>query len=277
MGAFYGLLAAFGYGVSDFVATGATRRIGVIRAAAAAQVFGFIAIALVILFRGEGPRGSAAEWIMVAVSAIASFAGVLFLYRSFAIGTLALVSPIASGFAAVTAVLALADGERPPSLAVVGTTILVIGVAVVSRTRSQDAATLAGVPEAIGAAFGFGIGFWLLGKATPETGPYWPVLITRAIQFPLTFAMLRWRSERFPTIDRSTLPVFLTIGTLDSGALLAFNLGVDSAYTTTTTALTSLYSVVTVFLAWTLLRERLSISQWAGVAVVLGGVFLVSL
>jgi hypothetical protein len=43
-------------------------------------------------------------------------AGTLLLYRSFAIGTLALVSPIASAFAVVSALLALLAGERPALL-----------------------------------------------------------------------------------------------------------------------------------------------------------------
>ena len=41
--------------------------------------------------------------------------------------------------------------------------------------------------------------------------------------------------------------------------------------------MTSLFSAVTVLMAWVILRERLSRAQWAGVAVILFGVLLVSL
>jgi drug/metabolite transporter (DMT)-like permease len=52
---------------------------------------------------------------------------------------------------------------------------------------------------------------------------------------------------------------------------------VDRGYTSTTAALTSLYSAITIMLAWTFLHERLRPANWAGVAVVLSGVFFVSL
>jgi drug/metabolite transporter (DMT)-like permease len=73
-----------------------------------------------------------------------------------------------------------------------------------------------------------------------------------------------------------TTPLLLVAAMLDSGALLSFNLGIGQAYTTITTALTSLYSAVTVLLAWMFLHERLTSGQWAGVGVILTGVFLVS-
>jgi uncharacterized membrane protein len=43
------------------------------------------------------------------------------------------------------------------------------------------------------------------------------------------------------------------------------------------TALASIFSAVTVLLAWVFLRERLHVVQWAGVAGLLIGVLLVSL
>ena len=64
---------------------------------------------------------------------------------------------------------------------------------------------------------------------------------------------------------------------LDTLAFVAFNLGIGSAYTSIVTALASLFSAVTVLLAWAILRERLAPAQWAGVAVILAGVLLVSL
>jgi len=76
---------------------------------------------------------------------------------------------------------------------------------------------------------------------------------------------------------RIAIPFLIAAAVLDTSATLAFNLGVDSGYTTTTTALTALYSAVTILLAWMILRERLARMQWAGVGVVMAGVFLVSL
>jgi drug/metabolite transporter (DMT)-like permease len=279
MSILYGLSAAFFFGVADFFATKSARRVGVLRTLLAVQLFGLVAMTAVILVKRESPSGSSAAWIEMTLISVVSFVGVLFLYRAFAIGTLSLVSPIASGFAVVTAGLALASGERPPGLALVGALLLIAGVTVVTRSGSQGGATIAGVPDAIGATVCFGVYFWALGELTPELGVYWPVIVTRIVELVLALGlMLVQPPPSIPTTElKGALPYFFAAAVLDTAALLAFNLGVDSAYTTTTTALTSLYSAVTVLLAWSLLRERLARAQWAGVGVVLAGVFLVSL
>jgi drug/metabolite transporter (DMT)-like permease len=278
MSVLYGLSAAAFFGTADFFATKSARRVGVIRTLLAVQIVGLVAMIAVVLIKGELPKGSASAWLEMALIAVVSFGGVLLLYRAFAIGTLSLVSPIASGFAVVTAGLALAAGERPPGLAVAGALLLMAGVIVVTRSGDAGAASIAGVPEAIGATVGFGIYFWALGELTPELGVYWPVIVTRFVELILAVALI-WLRPPSPIPNsalRSALPLFLAAAGLDTAALIAFNLGVDSAYTTTTTALTSLYSAVTVLLAWGLLRERLARMQWAGVGVVMAGVFLVS-
>lgn len=71
-------------------------------------------------------------------------------------------------------------------------------------------------------------------------------------------------------------PLLLVAAVLDSGALLSFNLGIGQTYTTITTALTSLYSAITVLLAQMFLHEQLTTGQWVGVGVILTGVLLVS-
>ena len=62
----------------------------------------------------------------------------------------------------------------------------------------------------------------------------------------------------------------------DTMAWLAYIAGTESSYATIVTALASLFSVVTVLLAWRFLRERLAVHQWAGVAAILCGILLVS-
>jgi uncharacterized membrane protein len=110
MSVLYGLSAAAFFGTADFFATKSARRVGVIRTLLAVQIFGLLAMIAVVLIKGESPQGSASAWLEMALISVVSFGGVLLLYRAFAIGTLSLVSPIASGFAVVTAGLALASG-----------------------------------------------------------------------------------------------------------------------------------------------------------------------
>lgn len=273
----YGLIAALGYGTADVVATASARRSGVMPTLLAIQVAGSVAVGVALMLDGTSPTGPAWAWLLAVALASLNFAGMLLLYRAFAIGTLSLVSPIASGFAVVTAGLAFLSGERPPQLALVGTAALITGVALVSGVTSTAGATRAGVPEAIGAALSLGAFYWGLGVIIPEMGVLWPVLVSRVVQAFIALGVL-WARPTMPGVPaRPSLQLCVVAGILDTVALVAFNVGVESAFTTTTTAITSLYSVVTVFLAWVLFRERLAPGQWGGVVAVIAGIFIVSI
>jgi len=60
-------------------------------------------------------------------------------------------------------------------------------------------------------------------------------------------------------------------------AWMGWTLGLRTEYATVVTALASLFSVVTILLAWALLRERLAPGQWAGIIIILLGILLVGL
>lgn len=279
MGIIFGMIAAFGFGASDFLVTQVTRRVGVLKAMLVIQLFGVLIIGTILAVTQQFPPLQWSIWGLMVVISIINFVATMLLYRSFAIGTLSIVSPIASGFAVVTAVLSLMfNRENLPTLTLVGTPLLIVGVIVVSRVPGTSGApSFAGIPEALGAAIGFGIYFWAINRITPTLGVFWPVLVVRLVQLigVLIVLGIRGRSENKWTWR--VAPLLLMAAVLDSSALLAFNLGVGQTYATITTALTSLYSAVAVLLAWLFMRERLSRGQWIGVGVVLVGVLLVSM
>jgi drug/metabolite transporter (DMT)-like permease len=66
------------------------------------------------------------------------------------------------------------------------------------------------------------------------------------------------------------------VALLDTAANIAYNLGIAGSLTAVVSVTSSLFSVVTVLLAWVLLRERLVRWQWAGVAAILVGIALLS-
>jgi drug/metabolite transporter (DMT)-like permease len=117
MGILFGLTAAICWGVADFVVTRIARELGVAQAFFYVQVIGLGLIGLLLLASPAMPAPTAGMWLLVLGIGLFNLAGTLLLYRAFAIGTLALVSPIASAFGVVSALLALLAGERPAMLA----------------------------------------------------------------------------------------------------------------------------------------------------------------
>jgi drug/metabolite transporter (DMT)-like permease len=301
MGILFGLTAAICWGVADFAVTRIARDLGVAQAFFYVQVIGMGLVGLLLVASPAIPAPSAGIWLLVVGIGLFNLAGTLLLYRSFAIGTLALVSPIASPFAVVCALLALLAGERPALLALLGALLLVGGVVIVSRSQHEevngersttdDERTFvvgrssfvvgrrlpAGVPEAIGVALCFGISFWALDLVTPALGILWPVLVLRIVEAVAVVLFMFGKRTPPARLSRGMAGMVLAGAALDTLAFVAFNLGIASAYTSIVTALASLFSAVTVLLAWAILRERLAPAQWAGVAIILAGVLLVSL
>ena len=114
MGLFFGLLAAICFGLADFVVTQATRRVGVLQALFAIQLFGVLIVGGVLALAGQSPPRSLTAWVFIVGISVVNFVGTLLLYRAFAIGTLSLVSPIASGFAVVTAMETWREQGKAP-------------------------------------------------------------------------------------------------------------------------------------------------------------------
>lgn len=282
IGVIYGLLAACCWGASDFLGTLVVRRIGVLQTLFYMQLLSILVLGAFLLIFSTVPVVAADIWALaVGISFINTIGGML-LYRSFAIGTLAIVAPVASSFAVFTMVLALLfSGERPALLALGGALLVVFGVILVSIPSSDSQATgrivLAGVPEALGVVVCFGIYFWSIEFVTPLTGVFWPVLLVSITD--LLAVLVLFFSWSMPPVSVPR-PLWLPVigaALFSSMAFIAFNLGVTFADTAIVTPLSSLASGVTVLLAWLVLRDRLTLWQWGGVVIIIIGVLLVSL
>ena len=283
MGVMFGILAAVLWGVGDFLITHLTRRVGTTRALVAIQALSLLAWIGLLLSQPARSAGTPALWLIVAGTAVCHVLGLVFVYRAFEIGTLSLVSPISSGFAVITAVLAMLSGEHAPAPAIAGAALLVAGVVLATRAPgSGQALTLRGVPEALLSALAFGAMFWLFYfYVQPNLGYALPLIALKtlaAVSSMMALASRRSEATRIARIAIRPNIVLLALGAAaaDTLAWLTYIWGTHTTYATVVTALASLFSVVTVLLAWGLLRERLARHQWAGVAVVLLGILLVS-
>ncbi|WP_322490385.1 DMT family transporter [Chloroflexus sp.] len=238
---------------------------------------GIVAIRLVLLGRGDPLPPWGPDWLAAVAVNLLNVTGTLLLYRAFTIGTLAIVSPISASFAAVTAALALLDGETLGMITLAGTGFVIGGVAVVSRGTGTTPTNLRGVPEAIGVAISFGLFFWLIGDVTATFGIAWPVLIGRVVTVSAAAIILAVSRSALPRLTAAHGKLIIAASALDTIAFLSFNTGIATAYVSVVTALASIFSAVTVMLAWLVLREQLARSQWLGVTGILVGVLLVSL
>ena len=285
MGIIYGLTAAICWGIGDFLITQVARQIGVIQTLFYGQFLGLLAIVVLVIIQSHTPHSHTSAWALAVGIALINFIGTILLYRAFEIGTLAVVAPIEAGFGVVSALLALLSGERPVAIVLIGALVLIGGVVIVSRTQHGDVLTnyqqtklrLAGIPESIGVALCFGVSFWAINFVTPSLGVLWPIVMNRGVAFAGALLLLSRRGASPIALPRPTLLFAVGAAVVDTLAFVTFNLGINTTYISVVAALGSLFSAVTVLLAWFFLHERLSPGQWVGVGAILMGVLLVSM
>lgn len=317
MGVILGLTGAVCWGMADFAARFASRRVGAYRTLFFMQFFGFIALSVYLKFAGGFSHVAPGwqPWALTAVAGLLNVTASLSLYYSFEIGVMSIVGPVSSSYPALTVALSIASGERINVLRGIGIAVTLTGVILaamsfapkptnsaeapnppdkVNPADSADSAGAAdpakaanpsttsrlsrGVGWAVLAAVGFGFMFWFLGfHVIPLVGDAVSVWAMR-----LT-ALVSLAIFALPTRQSLRLPhgriwwQLAAVGVMDTAAYVANNAGLHIGPVSVVSVLASLYGAVTVLLAWIFLRERLERTQWLGIALIFAGIVCVSI
>jgi uncharacterized membrane protein len=262
MGILLALAAAVLYGSSDFGGGLASRHLGPLRVSivgtATATVLAWATLAVV---GGPGPSLRAVAWGLV--SGLAGGAGTLVLYRGLARGQMSVVGPLSALGAAVVPVLAgLALGERPSLLAVGGVVVALPAIVLVAASGSVRGKLGSGLTDGLLAGLAFGILFIGLAQAGRNAG-LWPVASeqTGTLLITLVVAIKSRQPLRVP-VRAAGLP--LMAGATGMAATLAYFYATHFSMLAIAAVLVSLYPGVTVLLARTVLHERFTPAQRAG-------------
>lgn len=274
MGILWGGIAALGWGTADFIARGASVRLGAYRTLLYAQCVSGMCLAFITVWNPAVKDVTVGMLTLAALLGGLNTAGVLLLYRALAIGQIVIVAPVSSSFAAVTLALSLLMGDPIAPGKVAGLLLMVVGVLLASSPQSgaDGVVTVShytrGVPEALGAALTLGTMFWGLKYVVPSLGPWGPVLAARVMALILLPALARPLRQSIALPPHATWPSLVAIGLLDTGANVGYNVGLHSDAPGVVAVLGSLFSPITVLLAFVFLRERLARRQWVGVGVI---------
>ncbi len=297
MGILLGLTAAICWGAADFLARYATRIVGTYRTLFFMQSFGFVGLSLYLLLSNSWQHLlthiSWQTWLWTLIAILLNIVSSLALYRAFEVGVLTIVSPIAASYAALTVLLAVIAGEVISQVHGFGIATSLIGVVLAAtpiawRAEARAIASVlpkarafklgGGVSLAIFASVGYGIAFWLFGfHVTPALGGVTPVWLVRLVT-PCVLALFAPITHQSIRLPRGSVWWYLAgVGILDTTAFVAATLGYTLAQVSIVSVLASLFSAITVLLAWIFLRERLQWNQWLGVGIIFVGVVLVNI
>jgi uncharacterized membrane protein len=262
MGILLGLTAAILYGGSDFGGGLASRRFGFLRVSVAGSAAAVVlAWAVLLLAGGPGPSLRAVAWGLA--SGLAGGAGTLVLYRGLARGQMSVVGPLSALGAAVVPVIAgVALGERPSLLSVAGVLVALPAIVLVAASGSVRGKLGAGLIDGLAAGLAFGILFVGLAQAGRNAG-LWPVASEQTGMLLITLAVaVKSRQPLRIPVRALGLPVLA--GASGMAATLAYFYATHFSMLAIAAVLVSLYPGVTVLLARTVLHERFTPAQRAG-------------
>lgn len=271
-----GLAAGLSWGISDFLGGLKSRTLQLLAVVALSQGAALVLVAVLVLLRGEAPPPGE-QLAYGAIAGVSGLVGLLAFYRGLAIGVMAVVAPIAGTGAIVPVAAGLLSGERPSVLQGLGIAAAIAGVVMASRERPEEGRRVrvaAGVGLALVAAAGFGFFFVAL-DAGSEDDLFWALLASRAASVSCIAVAVAALRPSLRVGGRNAAPLLL-IGTLDVAANGLFAAAASEGLISVAAVLASLYPVVTVLLARSVLGERVEGTQRAGVVVALAGVVLIS-
>ena len=270
----FALGASLAWGVGDFFGPLVSRTVGVLPVLMWAQVGGVAAIAIAVSVRGDGPAG----WgVLFGVGA--AFGGMLGLfayYRGMVAGAMSVVAPVAGVSAVIPVIFGIATGDDPSVPQVAGVVVALAGVGLASLEHQQGRRRVAaGVGLALLAACGFGFYFpWM--HAAGKVDFWWASLVFRTTALLLVAAVVAGRRIDV-RLSRRNVAIACAVGIVDTVGNVCFAASSRHGLVSLTAVLASLYPVLTVLLAASLLRERVAPLQRAGIALTLTGVVLIGI
>ncbi len=261
----------------------ATRRVGVVLTSLGMQTVGLAAYAVTLGALGRWPT---LAWGQVPYALALSLIGIVSLaalYRAFAIGPIAVVSPVVASYAALTVVLIVIFlGESLTTGQAVAIGVTFVGVAVASTDIRELRETLGRPSEGVRIGFfatlGFAVWSAIFAIGVRETDGLALIVVQRSFSVALlaAFALARGISLR-PLAARPALALVATTGVLDTGANVLLALGIAAGYASFVMTGSGAYPLIPALLAILVLRERLAPNQYVGVAVLVAGLVALGL
>jgi len=282
----FGLIAALGWGLADFLGALASRRLGSLPAVIVGQALSAVVITVVLIGSGNGLTTLAGLWWLVVINGVVAMVAYAMHYRALELGPVSVVSPIGAAYAVVGVLLAIVVlGERPSTLALVGMGCTVVGTVLVSTDLRALRAGLRerppGLRWAIGSAIGFGVAGFTLGTISRDSGVWQVAMFASRWAMIVAFVpLVAARRRGFSVLRKAAavgIALALATGAADILGVASFSAGATAGYLSIVLAASAVFPLVAVALSHYALGERLVPNQYLGVAAVVGGLLLLGL
>jgi uncharacterized membrane protein len=273
-----GLSAALMWGTATVSSSRASRTVGATSTLAAVMLVGFLVVMPFAAAAGV-PRGLGwTDLALLGLAGTGNVVGLLLEYTGLRIGKVGVVAAIASTEGALTAVLAVAFGERVSTTIGVLLGVIALGV-VLASIAPDDAARVGERRVGVAALYGLGaaVAFAVSLYATAHVGRVvslpWVLVAARVVGVAVVGlpALLGGRLR----LERPIVPLVVLSGLCEIGGFAAFTVGSRHGIAVTA-VLASQFAALAAIAAYVLFHERLARVQLAGVATIVVGVAILA-
>lgn len=263
----FGLVAALCWGLHDICVRYVSQRGGILPALTSVLIIGTLILVPPAVVIGGWDMMTLRATALAAAAGVAFFLAYIGLYHAFEIGPVRLAAPIIGAYPVLSVGWAALSGQPAPWDQWLAVGAVIAGVAIVGLLTGAGESS--GNKRAVilwamlgGASFA---ATFALGQAAANAGAEMPVIfVTRLTAVLVALAlMLATGGLRWPV--RGALPLLGLMGVLDCVALGIVIAAAGMARPEFASVAASTFGMITVILAWAILRERMSGGQWLGV------------
>ena len=278
VGVLLGIMSLGSWGVSDYLARLYASQAGSNRTAFYVNVISLAPLLLVLAtqaYLGQFP--SHIDWPMVwklgtLLGAVIAAAWILY-YHGLEVGTVSIVAAVASGWFAVATILAFVFlGEVLSIYQVLLIGIITSGITMLSGLKFSSPNNRTGFTYGLASMILLGIATLLLKYLAEAAGPILTLVVCNSVAVVL-IGLWNYRSNANLNLPgKKGLYVLIAAGLLNVVGLLCMVVGITLAPIFIVAPISAAHAIVTASLAWRFLHERLTVFQWVGFALTLGGV-----
>jgi len=276
----FGLGAAVAWAVHDLMVRRYAQGAAVLPLLLVVAITGCLALTVPATIWGAWDRMTPAAYGFAAATGGVYILGMFGLYAAFRLAPVRVVAPVLGSFPLISLGIAAFQGRAVHPLEWMAVAAIVIGIAVVamlSRAEEGDAPVRLGpaLGWALVGAAGFAVTF-ALGQQAALIGDALPAILVARLVAATGIAALAL-ATRAPVAEvRGALPALALMGVLDALALGLVQAAASLPHPEYAAITASLFGVLTIFLAWSVLGERVKPLQWLGIAIVFAGVAVLS-
>jgi drug/metabolite transporter (DMT)-like permease len=280
----YGFGAAFAWGSADFGVALVSRTIGSFTTLVLANLAGVLLFSILAATPAASLPPFHPALLALPLIGVSGALTYIAFYRALQLGPIALVSPIAAGYAAIVIALSLIFlNEHVAAMALVGAAITIAGVVLASTDLrrlpiGESRGRGGGLFLALLAMLGFGVGAFLIGVFARDTGWFGSIYLSRlgsAATLAVILAAKGRGGLKAPGVGRAASA--MAIGLLDIGGFALYARGTEVGRVSITAAASVIYPLIPILVGVVYLRERPAPNQWIGVAAVGAGIVLLAI